>query len=135
MVVVDRFSKAGRFIPLTKLPTAKETAELIINPQFCSRFWWAFCQLLGATVSLSSGFHPESNGQMERLNQDLETTLWCLAASNPSYWSPFIMWAEYAHNTLRSLATGLSPFECQFGYAPPLFPDQEVRVPSALQFI
>lgn len=154
MVVVDRFSKAGRFIPLPKLPTAKETAELIINhvfrvfgipqdivsdrgPQFCSRFWRAFCQLLGASVSLSSGFHPESNGQTERLNQDLETTLRCMATNNPSSWSSFIMWAEYAHNTLRSSATGMSPFECQFGYAPPLFPDQEVEVgvPSAQQFI
>ncbi|XP_034166093.2 uncharacterized protein LOC113528171 [Pangasianodon hypophthalmus] len=47
------------------------------------------------------------------------------------------MWAEYAHNTLRSSATGMSPFECQFGYAPPLFPEQEVEmaVPSAQQFI
>uniref|UniRef100_A0A4W5MVC4 Integrase catalytic domain-containing protein n=2 Tax=Hucho hucho TaxID=62062 RepID=A0A4W5MVC4_9TELE len=154
MVIVDRFSKAGRFIPLPKLPTAKETAELVINhvfrvfgipqdivsdrgPQFSSRFWRAFCQLLGATVSLSSGFHPESNGQTERLNQDLETTLRCMAANNPSSWSSFIMWAEYAHNTLRSSATGMSPFECQFGYAPPLFPDQEIEVgvPSALQFI
>ncbi len=56
MVIVDRFSKAGRFIPLPKLPTAKVTAELINNyvfrvygipqdivsdqgPQFSSRFW------------------------------------------------------------------------------------------------
>ncbi len=80
MVIVDRFSKAARFIPLPKLPTAKETAELVINhvfrvfgipqdiasdrgPQFASQFWQVFCQSLGATVSLSSGFHPESNGQ------------------------------------------------------------------------
>lgn len=69
MVIVDRFSKAARFIPLPKLPTAKETAELVVNhvfrvfgipqdivfdrgPQFSSRFWRAFCQSLGATVSI-----------------------------------------------------------------------------------
>jgi len=34
MVIVDRFSKAGRFIPLPKLPTAKETAELVITMFF-----------------------------------------------------------------------------------------------------
>ncbi|KAK3545116.1 hypothetical protein QTP70_000832 [Hemibagrus guttatus] len=47
------------------------------------------------------------------------------------------MWAEYAHNTLRSSATGMSPFECQFGYTPSLFPEQEVEtaVPSAQQFV
>ncbi|KAK3525961.1 hypothetical protein QTP70_011398 [Hemibagrus guttatus] len=159
MVIVDRFSKAARFVPLPKLPTAKETADLIIThvfrvfgilqdivsdrgPQFSSRFWRAFCQSLGASVSLErakelSGFHPESNGQTERLNQDLETTLRCMAANNPSSWSSFVMWAEYAHNTLRSSATGMSPFECQFGYTPSLFPEQEVEtaVPSAQQFI
>ncbi|KAK3537438.1 hypothetical protein QTP70_009972 [Hemibagrus guttatus] len=44
---------------------------------------------------------------------------------------------EYAHNTLRSSATGMSPFECQFGYTPSLFPEQEVEtaVPSAQQFV
>ncbi|KAK3540883.1 hypothetical protein QTP86_002978 [Hemibagrus guttatus] len=154
MVIVDRFSKAAWFVPLPKLPTAKETADLIIThvfrvfgilqdivsdrgPQFSSRFWRAFCQSLGASVSLSSGFHPESNGQTERLNQDLETTLRCMAANNPSSWSSFVMWAEYAHNTLRSSATGMSPFECQFGYTPSLFPEQEVEtaVPSAQQFV
>ena len=108
---------------MPKLPTAKETAELVIahvfrvfgipqdivsdrGPQFSSRFWRAFCRLLGATVSLSSGHHPESNGQTEKLNQDLETTLRCMAANHPFSWSSFITWAEYAHNTLCSSATG-----------------------------
>lgn len=54
-----------------------------------------------------------------------------------AFWSSFIMWAEYAHNTLCCSATGMSPFECQFGYAPPLFLDQEVEVgdSSAQRFI
>ena len=153
LVVVDRFSKACRCIPLPKLPSAKENAGKVIEhvfrvfgipqdiitdrgPQFTSRFWRAFCRLLGTTVSLSSGFHPESNGQTERLNQELEATLRCMAANN-TCWTSFLMWAENAHNTLHSSATGMSPFECQFGYTPPLFPDQEaeVAVPSALRFV
>ncbi len=102
------------------------------GPQFSSRFWRAFCQSLGTKVSLSSGFHPESNGQTERVNQDLESTLRCMVGSNPSSWSSYLIWAEYAHNTLRSSSTGRSPFECQFGYTPTLFPEQEteVAVPS-----
>ncbi len=55
-----------------------------------------------------------------------------MVGSNPSSWSSYLIWAEYAHNTLRSSSTGHSPFECQFGYTPTLFPEQEteVAVPS-----
>ncbi len=122
LVVVDRFSKAALFIPLPKLPLAKETAELIMNHIFrvfgIPQFWGAFCKLAGATASLSSGFHPESNGQTECINQDLETTLRCMAANNPTSWATYIIWAEYDHNTHQSSATGLFPFECRFGCTP-----------------
>ena len=86
LTVVDRFSKMVRFIALPKLPSASETAEIMLNhvlkiqgfprdivsdrgPQFVSRFWKEFCKLIGAKVSLTSGYHPEANGQTERLNQ------------------------------------------------------------------
>ncbi len=44
------------------------------------------------------------------------------------------MWVEYAHNTLPCVLTGMSPFQCVFGYQPPLFPalEKEVSVPSAV---
>ena len=107
------------------------------GPQFISQFWKAFCSLVGATVSLSSGYHPQSNGQTERLNQELETGLRCLVSRNPTTWSKHLIWVEYAHNTLPSSATGLSPFQCAYGYQPPLFPDlePEVAVPSAQAFV
>ena len=43
------------------------------GPQFVSRFWKKFCRLTGARASLTSDYHPEANGQTERLNQQLET--------------------------------------------------------------
>ncbi len=154
LTVVDRFSKAAHFIPLPKLPSAKETALVVVDhvfrlhglpidvvsdrgPQFVSRFWREFCKLLGATVSLSSGFHPQSNGQTERANQDLERTLRCVVSKNPSSWSQQLSMVEYAHNTLPVSSTGLSPFECSVGYQPPIFPslESEVAVPSAHAFV
>lgn len=67
---------------------------------------------LGATVSLSSGHHPQSSGQNEKLNQDLETGLCCLASQNPTSLSKHLLWVESTHNTLPSAATGFSPFQC-----------------------
>jgi len=153
LVVVDRFSKACHLVALPKLSLAPQTAEIVWQhvfrlhgfpqdvasdrgPQFASRFWKDFCQLIGASASLSSGFHPESNGQTERNNQDIETTLRCLASSNPTSGSKQLIWAEFAHNTLHS-STGMSPFECHFGYQPPLLSEQEaeVGVPAAQHLV
>lgn len=78
----------GPVLPLNKLPSAKETAQLVLRhfclhglpvdvvsnrgPQFSSVFWKEFCTLIGETTSLSSGFNPQSNRQTERKNQEKE---------------------------------------------------------------
>lgn len=154
LTVVDRLSKMVHFIALPKLPSAKETAEVMMfnvfrihgfpkdivsdwGPQFISRFWKEFCSLLGATVSLSSGFHPQTNGQSEHLNQELETSLCITASQNPDTWSQKLVWVEFAHNTLPSASTGLSPFHIVHGHQPSLFPiiESESSVPSALALV
>ncbi|KAI3359440.1 hypothetical protein L3Q82_002948 [Scortum barcoo] len=78
-------------------------------------------------------FFVGSNGQTERLNQELETCLRCLVSQNQTTWSDYLMWIEYAHNALPTTATGLSPFHVVYGYQAPLFPvnEEEVTVPSA----
>uniref|UniRef100_A0A3B3HIF1 Gypsy retrotransposon integrase-like protein 1 n=1 Tax=Oryzias latipes TaxID=8090 RepID=A0A3B3HIF1_ORYLA len=154
LTVIDRFSKMAHFIPLSQLPSATETAQVLVDqvfrhhgipldivsdrgPQFISQVWKAFCSALGATVSLTSGYHPQSNGQAERANQELEAALRCLAAQNEKDWSQYLVWIEYAHNTHPSSATGVSPFEAALGYSPPLFPSQEfdLAVPSVQQHL
>ena len=124
--------KMVHFIALPKLPSAAETADLLTivsahGPQFTSRVWQAFCHGIGATASLSSGYHPQTNGQAERANQALEVTLRCMTTSNPASWSLHLPWVEYSLNTMVSSATGLSPFQCFLGYQPPLFPSQEME--------
>ena len=75
-------------------------------------------------------YYPQSNGQTERGNQDLKTTLRCLVNRNPASWSDQQVWVEYAQNTLTCSSTGLSPFQCAYWHLPPLFPDLEKIVPA-----
>uniref|UniRef100_A0A8C6Q7R4 Gypsy retrotransposon integrase-like protein 1 n=1 Tax=Nothobranchius furzeri TaxID=105023 RepID=A0A8C6Q7R4_NOTFU len=150
LTIVDRFSKAVHLVALPGLPTAKQTAEILLEqvvclhgfpqdivsdrgPQFMSRFWKAFCRLVGASSSLSSGYHLQTNGQTERANQQLGWYLRCFASSQPTTWPKYLLWAEMSHNLHISLATGLSPFELCYGYQPPLFHHQEpeTEVPAA----
>lgn len=85
LTITDRFSKSVHFVSLVKLPSALETANLLLQhvvrlhgtpvdivsdrgPQFISQVWKTFWRVLRAEVSPSSGFHPQSNGQCERAN-------------------------------------------------------------------
>lgn len=80
-----------------------------------------FCVLAGVLQPAGSQGQPQSNGQTERMDQEMETALWCMV---------HLLWVEYAHNTLTSSATSLSPFQCAYVYEPPLFPPWKGKHPA-----
>jgi hypothetical protein len=75
------------------------------GPQFTLRVWRVFMERLGVLISLTSGFHPESNGQVERVNQDVGGFLRSYCQDRPGEWAAFVPWAEMAQNSLRHSAT------------------------------
>ncbi|MBW0573707.1 hypothetical protein O181_113422 [Austropuccinia psidii MF-1] len=93
LVVVDRFSKMAIFIPTYSTITALDLAQIFINhvfskhglpvsivsdrgSLFVSSFWTQLCQQLKISRDLSTAFHPETDGQTERVNWILEQYFW-----------------------------------------------------------
>jgi hypothetical protein len=135
LVVIDKFTKYGHYIPLKHPYTAMTVAQLFLNqvyryhgmPQvivsdrdkvFTSTLWQELFKLTETTLNMSSAYHPQTDGQSERLNQCLETYLRCMVQAIPNQWAKWLALAEYWYNTTTHSAHGKPPFEVLYGYAP-----------------
>jgi hypothetical protein len=144
LVVVDKFTKFGHFIPLKHPFTAASVAQLFVDKVYCfhsmlkviisdrdkvfiSSFWQHLFKLAETTLNMSSSYHPRTDGQTERLNQCLETYLRCLVNSNPKNWSKWLPLAAYWYNTSFRSALGRSPFEVLYGRKPRHFGFQQAE--------
>lgn len=82
------------------------------GPQFSSAAWKTCCQALGASVSLSPGFHPHTKVQYEWANQYLESTLCRLMAANQETWNSYLSWFKCSHSSqVITVTGGVTPFE------------------------
>lgn len=135
LVVVDRFTKWSMFFPVSTTMTAGELAELIHNevelrfgpPEgivsdrgsvFTSKFWSKLCYISKVRLRLSTAFHPQTDGQTERINQTLEHYLRCFISNEQLTWPKLLKTAEFACNNAVNATTGCSPFQALLGYSP-----------------
>jgi hypothetical protein len=88
---------------------------------FTSTLWQELFKLAKVDLRMSTAYHPQSDGQTERVNQCLETFLRCYAHAAPRQWSSWLDHAEFWYNTSFHSAIGRSPFEVMYGYAPNIF--------------
>jgi hypothetical protein len=138
-VVVDRFSKATIVSPCRKDITAEETSKLYLDivwrrtgllqqvisdrgPQFASKVMRELWDKLGVKASLSTAFHPQTDGETERVNQEIEQFFRVFCNFQQDNWSDLLPFAEFAHNVRAHSATGQSPFQIWYGYQPEFIP-------------
>ena len=66
---------------------------------------------MGSELHFSTSFHPQTDGQTERINALLECYLWHYVIANQKDWAKLLDTAQFSYNLQRSEATGKSPFE------------------------
>ncbi|MCO5569851.1 hypothetical protein L7F22_023565 [Adiantum nelumboides] len=91
-IIVDKLTKVAHLIPVKQTATAVDIAQVFVkeivrlhgvpariisdrDAKFTSKFWQAMFQSLETQLNLSTAYHPETDGQTERMNQVIEDML------------------------------------------------------------
>jgi len=122
MTVVDSVLKQVHFILMHMTVTAEEAARLFLHqvwklhslpkyvisdcgPQFVARFTKELYRLLGIKLASSTAWHPQTDGQTERVNQELDQYLWLFVNKRQDDWYDLLPMAEFQHNNHVHSAT------------------------------
>jgi transposase InsO family protein len=76
------------------------------------------CKQLGIQLKLSTAFHPQTDGQTERMNRDLQQYLRLFTAEKQDEWVGWLPLAQFSYNTKKQASTQKSPFEVTRSYVP-----------------
>jgi transposase InsO family protein len=83
--------------------------------QFTSHFWRQLHESLGTRLEFSTAFHPQTDGQTERVNQILEDMLRACALDYGSSWDDNLPYAEFSYNNSHQACIEMAPFEALYG--------------------
>jgi len=122
MTVMDSVSKRAYFILTHTTVTAEGAAQLFLyqvwklyglpkcvvsdrGPQFVARFTRELYRLLGIKLASFTAWHPQTDGQMEHVNQELDQYLQLFVNEQQDDWYDFLPMAEFQHNNHVHSAT------------------------------
>nr|AAU89172.1 retrotransposon protein, putative, Ty3-gypsy sub-class [Oryza sativa Japonica Group] len=131
-VVVDRLTKVARFIPVKTTYGGNKLAELYFarivslhgvpkkivsdrGSQFTSHFWKKLQEELGTRLNFSTAYHPQTDGQTERLNQILEDMLRACVLDFEKTWDKSLPYAEFSYNNSYQASIQMAPYEALYG--------------------
>ena len=153
LVVVDRFSKEVVFVLCTKEETAYSTTELFRDHVWCqhglpstivsdcglvfaSNFLGELYKLLGIKRKMSTAFHPKTDGQMERLNREINQYLRTYVNDRQNDWAKWIKITQFIWNNTVSEVTTDSLFGITQSYSPHMgIEPVETVAPVAKDFV
>ena len=134
-VVADHTLKEAHFVPVKSDINAEQTVDLYIShiwklhglpkkiisdrgPQFTSKLVKGIFKRLGIEGATSTAYHPQTDGQSERINQELEQYLRNFCNYRQNDWADYVALAEFAYNNRTHSTTQHSPFYASRGYHP-----------------
>jgi len=133
-VVVDRFTKMAYFIWLRE----KTAVDLVVtfardvwkyhslpadivpdrDLRFTSEVWKEFLRLSDICPRTSMAFQPQTDGQIQQLNQTIEAYLRVFVSKEQDNWVSLIRMAEFAYNNSTTTGNSMSPFYTNYGFHP-----------------
>lgn len=137
VVIVDRFTKMALFVPSHDSFSAQDLGNLMFDkvllrfgcpreiisdrgPEFASQLWGTICEKIGIKRRLSTAYHPQTDGQTERVNQTLEQYLRHYVGYHQNDWADLLPIAEFCYNSTDNASTRVSPFMALYNYQPDL---------------
>ena len=135
LTVIDQFSKETKFIPCNKTATALDTTKLYLfhvwkdhglphtiisdrGLQFTLQVMTDLCKRLGISPKLSMAHHPQTDGQTEVMNREVQQYLWLFCTEEQDCWADWLGLAQFAINNHQHSVTKFSPFQLTRTYTP-----------------
>ena len=131
-VVVDRLTKSAHFLAIRTTDSVLTLSKLYVreivrlhgvplsivsdrDARFTSRFWKSLQKALGTELRLSTAFHPQTDGQSERVIQILEDMLRECVLDFQGSWVEHLPLIEFAYNNSFQSSIGMAPYEALYG--------------------
>jgi len=135
MVVVDSITNHAHFISTVTMISAAGAAHLFLNhvwkhhglprkvisdrgPQSIAEFTQELYRLLGIKLAATTAYHPQGDGQMEWVNQELEQYLCLFTNQRQDDWVGLLPFAEFQYNNQVHSSTQHPPFHFDTGHVP-----------------
>ena len=105
------------------------------GPQFALQVMGDLCKQLGIQPKLSTTFHPQMDGQTERMNRDLQQYLHLVTVEKQHEWANWLPIAQFSYNTKKQASTQKSPFKVTWSYSPRMGFEQRItKAPATEKF-
>ena len=85
------------------------------DPRFTTHFWKSFQKAMGTWLTMSTTFHPQTDGQSERTIQVLEDMLRACVLDHKGNWEEHLPLVEFTYNNSYQVSIQMAPYEALYG--------------------